>query len=161
VSEIEERSERARWGIADHAVVLVVVSAIALIGNYVGPGNGVLEALPGMLILYCMVLVGLALTEWLPFSLPSIVWISLVGIVATLPFIPGSAWVLDRVETVDFLALATPVLAYAGLAIARREVDTFKKSGWKIVIVAFMVFLGTFLTSALIAQVVLSIQGQI
>jgi hypothetical protein len=61
---------------------------------------------------------------------------------------------------VDFLALATPVLAYAGLAITRSEMVTFRASGWKLVIVAFLVFTGTYLASAAIAQVMLCCRGR-
>ena len=38
---------------------------------------------------------------------------------------------------------------------------TFRASGWKLVIVAFLVFTGTYLASAAIAQVILSLQGEI
>lgn len=145
----------------DHVVVLLVVLAIALVGNFVGPEMPLLGAVPGMLLLYAIVMVGLVLTKYAPFYLPSVAWISLVGIVATLPFVPGSGWIVGWVEEVDFLALATPVLAYAGLAITRSEVATFRTSGWKLVIVAFLVFTGTYLASAAIAQVTLSLQGEI
>ena len=39
--------------------------------------------------------------------------------------------------------------------------EAFKKSGWKIVVVGVFVFLGTFLGSAVVAEVVLRIQGEI
>jgi hypothetical protein len=72
---------------------------------------------------------------------------------------PGSTWVVEQLENVDFLALATAVLAYAGLAIDRREVEMFKRSGWKFVVIAVFVFAGTFLGSAAVAELVLRIQG--
>ena len=84
-----------------------------------------------------------------------------IAILTTMPWIPGSEWLVARLENVDFLALATPVLAYAGLAITRNEVSTFRQSGWKIVVVALFVFIGTYVGSAAIAQIVLSLQGQI
>jgi hypothetical protein len=57
--------------------------------------------------------------------------------------------------------LATPVLAYAGLAITREEVATFARSGWKLFVVAIFVFVGTYVGSAAIAQLVLTLQGVI
>ncbi len=158
-----ETADDRRRGISlvEHGVVLVVVLAIALVGNFIGPDLPLLGAVPGMLLLYAIVMVGLVLTKYTPFYLPSVAWISLVGIVVTLPFVPGSGWIVGWVEAVDFLALATPVLAYAGLAITRSEVGIFRTSGWKLVIVAFLVFTGTYLASAAIAQVTLSLQGQI
>ncbi|WP_227685711.1 hypothetical protein [Psychrobacter sp. NZS113] len=53
------------------------------------------------------------------------------------------------------LQLLTPVLAYAGFAISQMEVDLFKKSGFKIAVVAILTFTGTFIGSAMIAQVML------
>ncbi|MGF1471759.1 MAG: hypothetical protein ACFB50_08470 [Rubrobacteraceae bacterium] len=146
--------------LTEHALLVVVVLAIALIGNFVGPDISILAAIPGMLILYVITMIGLIITKYAPFYLPSIAWISLVAILATLPWIPGSEWLVARLENVDFLALATPVLAYAGLAITRNEVSTFRQSGWKIVIVALFVFVGTYVGSAAIAHVVLTLQGQ-
>ncbi len=161
--EAESRGEaaRQRLSLREHAILLVVVLAIALIGNYVGPDIPILDAIPGMLILYVISMVGLAITKYAPFYLPSIAWISLVAILVTLPWLPGSGWVVGQVENVDFLALATPVLAYAGLALTRRDVQIFKRSGWKLVIVAIAVFLGTYVSSAAIAHVVMTLTGQI
>ncbi len=160
-SENRESGNRQNINLTEHAVLLVVVLAIALVGNYIGPDILILAAIPGMLILYVITMIGLVITRYAPFYLPSIAWISLIAILTTLPWVPGSEWLVARLENVDFLALATPVLAYAGLAITRNEVGTFRQSGWKIVIVAFLVFIGTYVGSAAIAHVVLAMQGQI
>lgn len=152
---------RPRVDLAEHAVLLVIVLAIALVGNFIGPDIPISAALPGMLVLYAMTMIGLVVTRYAPFYLPAIAWISLVAIITTLPWFPGSGWIVAQVENVDFLALATPVLAYAGLAITRDEVSTFYGSGWKLFVVAIFVFIGTYVGSAVIAQVVLSLQGAI
>lgn len=61
---------------------------------------------------------------------------------------------------VELLAITTPILAYAGISIGRNWTD-FKDMGWRSLVVAILVFIGTFLGSALIAEVVLRIQGVI
>lgn len=160
-SDSRESGDPQNISLTEHALLLVVVLAIALIGNFVGPDISILAAIPGMLILYVITMIGLVITKYAPFYLPSIAWISLIAILATMPWIPGSEWLVARLENVDFLALATPVLAYAGLAITRNEVSTFRQSGWKIVLVALFVFIGTYVGSAAIAHLVLTIQGQI
>lgn len=76
-------------------------------------------------------------------------------LVESLPFTPGSAFVVERLESVDFLAIVTPVLAYAGLALTRQENGVFHRSGWKMLLTAMLVFIGTFLASALIADLML------
>lgn len=150
---------RPQIDLAEHAVVLVVISALCLVGNTVGPGNPVIDGLIGLVVLYAIVMAGVALAKWMPFYLPSVAWISLVGIVITLPGMPGQEWIVAQTESVNFLILATPCLAYAGLAIARNEIEIAKTSGWRIALVAVFVLAGTYLGSALIADVVLSLQG--
>lgn len=145
-------TEEPKLGLAEHAAALVVVSVIALVGNTVATDNTVPQGLLGLIVLLVICMIGLLLTEFVPFRLPSVAWISLVGIVATLPWTPGSAWILDTVSHVNFLTLATPCLAYAGIAIARREIEIAKTSGWKIAVVAVLVMTGTYVGSALVAQ---------
>jgi len=96
----------------------------------------------------------------MPFYLPGVAWTSLLAIVVTLPFVPGSAWTLEKVNALNFLALATPALAYGGLALTKGEFDIARKSGWKIVIVAICVMFGTYIGSVVIADLSLRIAGQ-
>jgi Ca2+/H+ antiporter len=64
------------------------------------------------------------------------------------------------IAKVNFMSLTTPILAYAGISIGK-DLDMFKKAGWRLVIVACVVFTGTFLGSAVIAQALLKLMGQI
>ena len=66
-----------------------------------------------------------------------------------------SAYVLAETDKLGVLQLITPVLAYAGFAISQMEVNLFKKSGFKIAVVALLTFTGTFLGSAIVAQALL------
>ena len=145
-------TEDPKFGLGAHAAALAVVCVIALVGNTVATENTVPQGLVGLIILWVMCMIGMLLTKFVPFKLPSVAWISLVGILATMPWTPGSAWVLDKVSHVNFLTLATPCLAYAGIAIARREIEIAKTSGWKIAVVAVLVMTGTYVGSAIVAQ---------
>ena len=136
------------------ALVLVAVCVAGWFSNIVN-GSPLLDALPGMLILYVMVIIGLVIGRVCPFYLPSVAWVSLISIIATLPLFPGNEWIIARLAEVDFLAVVTPVLAYAGLALTGREFAMFKQTGWKLVIVALLVFTGTFIGSAVVAHVML------
>lgn len=136
------------------ALVLAAVCVAAWFSNVVN-GSPLLDALPGMLILYTMVIIGLVIGRVCPFYLPSVAWVSLISIIATLPFFPGNGWIIARLAEVDFLAVVTPVLAYAGLALTGREFAMFKQTGWKLVIVALLVFTGTFIGSAVVAHIML------
>jgi hypothetical protein len=61
-------------------------------------------------------------------------------------------------QKIQFLALATPVLAYAGIAIGKSW-DDFTKLGWRSIVVSLFVMFGTFIGSAVIAQMILKMQG--
>ena len=82
------------------------------------------------------------------------------GIVDSIPGVPGSEIVNLYVKKVGFLALCTPILAYAGVAIGK-DLDAFAKSGWRICLLAIVVFVGTYIASAIIAQAILKSLGQI
>ncbi len=146
--------ERPEQHLGKTAAVLAAACAVGWIANTVN-GSSLLTALPGMAILYVMTLIGLVLTRIVPFYLPGVAWVSLVSIVMTLPFFPGSAWVVERLAAVNFLAIVTPVLAYAGLALSRREFSMFRRTGWKLIVVSLLVFTGTYVGSAVVAQVLL------
>lgn len=148
-------TQEPKLSLSAHAMVLVIICVIGLVGNTIATENTVPDGLVGMAVLYAISMVGLLLTEMVPVKLPSVAWISLVGIVVTLPWTPGSEWVVAQAKNINFLTLATPCLAYAGIAIARQEIELAKSSGWKIFIVAVLVMTGTFVGSAFIAQLFL------
>ena len=66
---------------------------------------------------------------------------------------------LDAVSRLNFLALATPALAYGGLALTQTEFRIARTSGWKIVIVAICVMFGTYIGSVVIADLTLRLFG--
>lgn len=143
--------------VARYAALLLIACALGLFANWVATGTSLIHALPGMAILFAVSVAGLLLARYVPFYLPSVAWISLVAILVTIPGVPGAAAVKEAVDKLNFLALATPALAYAGLALTQGEFDIARKSGWKIVIVAVCVMLGTYLGSVIIADVTLGL----
>lgn len=155
MSHIDMTEAEAKPSLSQHAVLLAAVCLIALVGNMVATDNSFVGSAIGLALLWLIAMAGVVLTKIMPFQLPSVAWISLVGILATLPWTPGSAWVLEKVGQVNFLTLATPCLAYAGIAITRREIDIAKATGWKLIIVAVLVMTGTYLGSAIIADLFL------
>lgn len=146
--------ERPEAHLSKTAAVLAVACVVGWIANTIN-GGSLIAALPGMVILYVMTLIGLLITRAAPFYLPSVAWVSLVSIIMTLPFFPGSAWIVDQLAAVNFLAIVTPVLAYAGLALNQREFTMFRQTGWKLIIISLLVFTGTYVGSAVVAQLLL------
>lgn len=142
------------------AGLLLIACAIGLISNLVSTGTSILTAFPGMVVLYLVSVAGLLMARYVPLKLPGVAWTSLLAILVTIPGIPGAAWVLQQVEALNFLALATPALAYGGLALTKGEFDIARRSGWKIVIVAICVMFGTYIGSVIIADLALRMSGQ-
>lgn len=145
--------------IIGHSGLLLVAAVMGLVANWVATGVSPMAALPGMAILYVASVIGLALARFMPFYLPSVAWVSLVAILITIPGVPGAAYTTEKVEALNFLALATPALAYGGLALTRNEFQIARHSGWKIVIVAICVMFGTYMGSVIIADLMLRTGG--
>lgn len=107
------------------------------------------------MILYVCCIGGLLITKYVRIGVPNVAWISVVAILAALPFLPWSEAFIAATDQLNMLALLTPALTYSGLAISRTEVSIFKKSGVQIAVIALLVFTGTFVGSAAIANVLL------
>jgi len=82
-------------------------------------------------------------------------WVSMVSLVACIIF----PQVIEAVNSIDFLSITTPILTYAGISVADRLKD-LRKVSWKIVIVGIFVFLGTYLGSAILAQIGFFLSGK-
>jgi len=156
-ADILKVEDERRIDLAHHALLLLVACILGLISNWVATKIDPMTALPGMAFLYAMSIVGLLLARFMPFYLPSVAWISLVAILATIPGVPGSAFIVQQVDKLNFLALATPALAYGGLALTQNEFQIARTSGWKIVIVAICVMFGTYMGSVVVADVTLKL----
>ena len=146
--------------IRDSLIVLLITAAITLVGNFVGYNINIIEAIPGALILVLISLAGITLAKGIPVKIPSVAYIVTLSTILTVPGVPGSAMVSEYVSKVNFLALTTPILAYAGIYTGK-NLDSLKRTGWRIVVLAVFVILGTYLGSAIIAQLILKMLGQI
>lgn len=144
--------------IQEWVLLLTIVGVSGLVGNWIGYDIFPLTALPGMAVLIAICLAGFILKEIIPWNFPSIAYISIIGVIVSMPWFPGSDKVVEWTTQVQLLALTTPILAYAGIAIGRSWSD-FVKLGWRTLIVASLVMIGTFLGSAVIAEIILRFQG--
>lgn len=161
--------------------ILFVAAALILCGNaiiYVKAHpegsyvDSVVRSLPGMAILIGFTLAGILCKRYIPIQLPAAAYIVTIGCILSIPGAPGSTGpvsqfmnglsgtIMKYVNEISFMSLTTPVLAYAGLSLAK-DLDALKESGWKLIVVSIFVFIGTFLGSAIIADIVLRMTGQI
>lgn len=152
------------------ALFLMICAGQILIGNWVGANKGLglilsdgaaasaaafASAVPGILSLLAIIAVGVFISKIIPWKgLPAVAYIVTLGCIVTIPGFPGAAYLTEWTSKVSFIGLCTPILAYAGLAVGK-DIKVLKTQGWKIVLVGLFVFVGTFLGSAFIAEIVL------
>ncbi|MCJ2011428.1 DUF3100 domain-containing protein [Methylobacterium sp. J-076] len=139
-------------GFAETVVAWLLIGAYGLIGNWLTYGvapNGTVVA--GMAIILGTVLSGWCVYLLCGRRLPAVLWVSVLGMALTYPGMPYAAEVAAMTGKINFLALATPILTFAGLSVAK-DVPAFRRLGWRIVVVSFMANAGTFLGAVLIAQ---------
>ncbi len=124
-----------------------------------------IQVAPALIVMIFLVFVAMfiqSLFEKIPKwpKLPTALYLTMLNTFVGCDWSPFQTWVVREISKIQLMALCTPILAYAGIAIGK-DLDEFKKQGLPIVVVAICTFIGTFVGSALIAQVVLKIQGQI
>lgn len=133
-------------------LIWVASGLMALIGNYLAyktPVDG--KVIAGLALILVPVVLGYALYLLTRRVVPAVVMVSLIAMAMTYPGMPYAADTAALSGTINFLSLATPLLAFAGLSIVR-DLPTFRKLGWRIVLVSFMANAGTFIGATLIAQ---------
>jgi hypothetical protein len=113
----------------------------------------------GILTVLVICVVALKLKEAFPkVKFPAFAWATMIALILSMPFMPTSKFFLQYTGSVDFLATTTPILAFAGISVGTK-LTQLKKISWKLVIIAMVVFIGTYFGSALVAQFVLKMQG--
>src|SRR5690606_17610233 len=138
-------------GIGMRIASWALVGLMVLIGNRIGFDVPMLEALPGVVIIILAVLVGVMIYYATKRKLPAVCWISLIAMAMTFPMTRYPAEVAALTGKVNFLALITPMLTFAGLSLAK-DVPAFRRLGWRIVVVSLLANAGVFLAAAVIAQ---------
>ncbi len=140
------------FGLPALVLIWLATAVFGLIGNRLTYGTAIDgQVLIGAAIIVAAVVAGEVLYRLAGRRLPAVVWVSLIGMALTYPGTPFSAEIAAATGRINFLALATPILAFAGLSLAK-DFPAFRRLGWRIVVVSFMANAGTFLGAALIAQ---------
>jgi len=140
-------------GAFEMLMLWVLVGALSLAGNWITyktvPDASVIA---GMGIIIGVVMVGYALYRATQRRIVAVLWVSLIGMLLTYPGFPLAPTVVALTGKINFLALTTPILAFAGLSLAK-DVPAFRRLGWRIVLVSFMANAGTFIGATVVAQV--------
>lgn len=140
---------------------LFLLSGIGIIlANFVGFQVSLLDSLPGVAILLVISCLGVLVSKLVPLKLPIVAYVSVIGLLLACPLSPCREFVIASANKINFTAPLTMVGAYAGMSISD-QLKTFARQGWKMILIGVFVMTGTFLCSAIISQVVLSVIGTI
>ncbi|SFH81735.1 hypothetical protein SAMN05192551_103151 [Tindallia magadiensis] len=140
---------------------MLLLGLMILTGQKIGLGTSIFVAFPGMMMLIVAALSAMMIKDIFPKSIfPAFGWATILGFVLSMPYSPTSEVFLRNVENINFMALTTPILAFAGISVGNK-VNELKKMSWKLVVVALITFTAIYFTCASIAQFVLQLQGRI
>lgn len=142
--------------------LLLMVSVVIILTNVIGYKMPVGDSIIGVLLLSAISLVGLTISNFMSrfVKLPSMMYVSLLGLLLSCPVSPVKDIVVETTTPVAFLAPATALGAFAGISLGK-DLKEFAKMGWKLVLITLFVITGTFIFSALVSDVVLKITGAI
>lgn len=142
--------------------LLLMVSVVIILTNVIGYKMPVGGSIIGVLLLSAISLVGLTISNFMSrfVKLPSMIYVSLLGLLLACPVSPVKDIIVETTTPVAFLAPATALGAFAGISLGK-DLKEFAKMGWKLVLITLFVITGTFIFSALVADVVLKITGAI
>ena len=101
--------------LTSNLLILIITGILTLVGNFIGFKVSPLEAIPGILILIIIAFIGILLSKIIPIKIPSVAYIVTLATILTIPGMPMAELISDYTAKVNFLALCTPILAYAGI----------------------------------------------
>lgn len=131
----------------------VIFGVIMLISNYFNAFKFGAHTLLGMLFLVVITILSFAVKRIIP-QIPAIVWASLAGILLTSGNTAIAAHITSLVKDIDFLAMVTPVLAYAGLSLGK-DIPMLRKLGLRFILVSLAVYTATYLCATAIAELLI------
>ncbi|MFT4066673.1 DUF3100 domain-containing protein [Paraburkholderia sp.] len=129
----------------------IVTAVFIIICNLISHHVGYLASLPGIFFILVCVITGNWLYNITGKRLPAVCWVSFIGLALTQPYCPWASEISAWSGKIDFLGVATPMLTFAGLGIAK-DLPAFRRLGWKIVLTSLCANAGTFVGATVIAE---------
>ncbi|WP_034298547.1 DUF3100 domain-containing protein [Herbaspirillum sp. RV1423] len=143
--------EVADLNLAGRVGAWVFAGVLTIIANWIAYKVAPLESVGCIVIMIAAVFVGDLLCNLTGKKIPAVCWVTLVAMFLTSPACPWAEAVAAITGKINFLAVITPMLTFAGLSIAK-DIPAFRKLGWRIVLVSFAANAGTFIGATLIAE---------
>lgn len=142
-------------------VVMLIVGFMILVGQFISKKTSIMEAFPGMIMMIIAAMIAIVLKDLFPKSIfPAFGFATIIGLLLSIPGNPVSDVFNKNVANISFMAITTPLLAFAGISVGNK-IEELKSMSWKIVLISLIVFATIFFACATIAHIVLNIQGVI
>jgi len=150
---LSQQSQSTEIKVSTQMMIWIAICGLSIVGTSINHRMPVinLATIMGFATLLGVVLLGYICYRLAMRKLPTMVWVSLVGIALTYPRFPYSVEFAELTANVNFLTLTTPILALAGISIAK-DLPILQRLGWRIVLVSCLANAGSFLGAAIIAQ---------
>ena len=143
----------------DMVFILLVTGFFSWIANIINFNPPLASSAIGCFVLVVLASIGIFISMLPVFNkLPMVFWVSIVAVVVSVPGFPGGEFIMTHTNNVSFLALTTPLLAYAGLSVGK-DMEAFKRLSWRIVPVALAVAAGSFVCATVLAEIMLGLEG--
>lgn len=124
-------------------------------------GTAPMDLLMASLVSFAMVVLAIVAKNFIKHpNLPGFAWATVISFVLTLPVSPLSNFIVGTVGNFNFTLVGLPLLAFAGISVGE-QLGVLKKLSWKIVLISFLVMASTYWGSALISQLVMTLNGTI
>lgn len=145
----------------NHTKILLFSGMLILLCQKVGMGSPILDGIIGMGMIIAVALVALIIKDLFPKSIfPAFGWVTILGFILSIPANPMSKIFMEYTNKINFMAITTPLLTFAGISVGNK-IESLKSMSWKIVIISLIVFVTIFFACALIAEAVLKMRGEI
>ncbi|MGL4308614.1 MAG: hypothetical protein ACRC0W_04370 [Cetobacterium sp.] len=147
--------------LSNNGLLLLLSGMAVLLTQKVGMGSSIIEGIPGMLMILAVALGALIIKELFPKSIfPAFGWVTILGFLMSIPYNPLSKVFMEYTGKINFMAITTPLLTFAGISVGSK-IEELKSMSWKIVLISVLVFISIFFACALIAEAVLKLRGEI
>lgn len=105
-----------------------------------------------------IVFLSLIAKKYIPSSLPTFAYATIIGILICLPDTLVRTYFLESVGKIQFLSVCVPLLAFAGLSVGG-QMEELQKMSWKVIVIFLIVATTCFFGASIIAQIGFQMKG--
>lgn len=131
---------------------------LAAFTQYLTNATPPLEMLDSFICMSLIVFLALVAKKWLPSSLPTFAYATIIGILICLPETAVRTYFLASVGKIQFLSICVPLLAFAGLSVGG-QMEELQKMSWKVIVIFLIVATSCFFGASIIAQIGFQMKG--